>query len=610
MANELGNLDSRSPRGAERVKQLAPLFSVLLLVVLITLSVLPSSLNLPQSNPSTILEYAPVPPDNDAPPPIQSGFSSLGLAGSSSLRTGIGLPPPVEDPTRDIPPLDAQKRCVQGRQTEDPSSPPCQQFFTGENGGATWQGVTGDEITILIYNQVGNSIDRNTGKREPTPSSGTYCDVDTLDCNGDGKSTGTERHQWMRIANTFSRYFNARYQTYGRHVHFWYYWTTAETASARRGDAADNWEKLKPFAVLNQTWWGGHAEAYAEAMAFRDVMVLAGYQGALPRRFYQQYAPKVFGYWPDVENWADMYVGYLCNKVKDTPVTDAGPDYIGQPRKYGLMYTDDPHFPNLAYFKDLVTAGIKGCGMIDDKVTAVTFPSAEFAVDGSGDQTYGQTNAAKLKDAGVNTVLWLGGTDTKTSAGAARNGYFPQWIIAGDRNLDGWDLGRLQDQNVWRYAWIHSYNLKETKATESPAYQAYKEASPESDDWFFALRFYRDYFMLFMSVQVAGPKIAPDAVDAGLHAIQRRDSTSPYVAACYFFPRDYSCVKDGTEMWWDPDANDSQDGGQGCWRMVGGGARYPRDRWHEAKGAGVDVYGYNQTSDPCNGYNNGYGIRI
>jgi hypothetical protein len=65
---------------------------------------------------------------------------------------GEGAPP--------LPPLPggkgvnpSNKRCVGNppRQTEDPTSPPCVAFFDGDNFGSTYQGVTGEEIRVLIY---------------------------------------------------------------------------------------------------------------------------------------------------------------------------------------------------------------------------------------------------------------------------------------------------------------------------------------------------------------------------------------------------------------------------------------------------------------------------
>src|SRR5688572_12407961 len=44
------------------------------------------------------------------------------------------------------------RRCVGDppRQTEDPQSPPCVAAWSGDNGGATWQGVTRDEIVVAV----------------------------------------------------------------------------------------------------------------------------------------------------------------------------------------------------------------------------------------------------------------------------------------------------------------------------------------------------------------------------------------------------------------------------------------------------------------------------
>lgn len=126
------------------------------LVMLLLLAVLPSALNLPQSNPAETLEYAPVPPedDNRSDPPT-GNLSSLGLAssagpGSDATATGFdGLGTPEGRPVK----APSTKRCVgePPRQTEDPMSPPCVAFFRGENGGTTYSGVTAEEVRVVVY---------------------------------------------------------------------------------------------------------------------------------------------------------------------------------------------------------------------------------------------------------------------------------------------------------------------------------------------------------------------------------------------------------------------------------------------------------------------------
>ena len=113
--------------------------------------VLPSALNLPQTNPSTTLEYAPVPPEDDDIPPPVGNFDQFGLGNSSSIDTGGAAGGDGSDPrTTDQGKNTGTKRCVQTakgpKQTEDPLAPPCVPDYPkcNENGGATYQGVTAE----------------------------------------------------------------------------------------------------------------------------------------------------------------------------------------------------------------------------------------------------------------------------------------------------------------------------------------------------------------------------------------------------------------------------------------------------------------------------------
>src|SRR5712691_3642722 len=70
-----------------------PPLLLLALAIVTVILVLPSSLNLPQSNPSTVLEYAPVPPQDKNPPPVTGNLSSLGLGSSRTLAQGAAIKP-------------------------------------------------------------------------------------------------------------------------------------------------------------------------------------------------------------------------------------------------------------------------------------------------------------------------------------------------------------------------------------------------------------------------------------------------------------------------------------------------------------------------------------
>ena len=114
---------------------------------------------------------------------------------------------------------------------------------------------------------------------------------------------------------------------------------------------------------------------------------------------------------------------------------------------------------------------------------------------------------------------------------------------------------------------------------------------------------YRDYFMLFTGIQVAGPNLNPTTVEEGFQSLPRIVSDNPYKASCYFEVGDYTCVKDAMEEWWDPDRNAPGDSVPGCWRMRNAGKRFIPGSWPRDD----DVFEHQE--DECNAYYSGTNIR-
>lgn len=472
-------------------------------------------------------------------------------------------------------------KCVDGRQTEDPSSPPCVAFFDGDNGGGTWQGVTADEITLLIYQTSVITVDAQ-GRTESTPPAGTYCDVDLMDCDGDGW-TDPDPHAYLRIANAYSRYFNQRFETYNRHVRaFMYFASGRATPSSRRADAADNWERLKPFAVMDQTQFGDHRSVYADAMARRQTMVFGDYSD-LGRAFFQQHSPKVWSYWPDVETSANLYSEYVCAKVAPTKVATG--EFAGKDRKYALYFADDPLRPEARLRADLVRAAVSICGIAIGVEDVFTFPYSGYSIDTQGDRSYAAANAALMKTRGYNTILWAGGSESDTSKWADLMQYRPEWIVAGDGEIDGNGFGSSQGQASWSNAWVVSHQPRRGPLSEEPSYQAYKEAEPSGSDGGLVYSFYSDWFLFFTAVQTAGPTLDPIHVEAGLRALAPKTSTSPYAPGGHFPAGNFTFVKDGNESWWDPTGIVGSTAG--CYRLVGGGKRFTAETWASAVEAGI-----------------------
>ncbi|HEV7887768.1 MAG TPA: hypothetical protein VGO92_09425, partial [Acidimicrobiales bacterium] len=351
----------RAEAGGDAVRRYAPL-AVIFVALAIVLAVLPSALNLPQSNPTQTLEYAPVPPDDQSNDAVQGNLGALGLGASAGVKGGGargGSGPggtgalPVESPPT---PDEAEYRCVgkPPRQTEDPLSPPCVPFFDGDNFGHTYQGVSEKEIRLLVYLDGGVSYISGSNTANQVAPTNEYHDL--------FKPPDPQKGDHLTVASlrVWQKYFNLRFQRYKRVVHFYVFFSSARGSDARRADAADNFAKVNPFAVISLATEGFEDE-YLKAMAAKGVLNFGSFSSR-PASLFQRFPKMVWGYLPSVEQQAESYTTYLCQKVVNKDSVLAGPLLNNQKRKLGMIFTDDPKHEGLINFGRLVVNKVEECG--------------------------------------------------------------------------------------------------------------------------------------------------------------------------------------------------------------------------------------------------------
>jgi hypothetical protein len=298
------------------------------------------------------------------------------------------------------------------------------------------RGSTPDEITVLIT--VGRPIDVNDRVGESPPPAGSYCDLGlppdsgTSGCSSSGT---THDNYYVRLFRSFSRFFNDRFQTYGRNVHHFVYFAAATSAEARRAQAADNYNKLHPFAVID---WidpntaGGFRDVYADAMAAKGVLAFFTLDRA-PASLYRKFPAQIWSFQPDIEHWAEGYVGYVCARVAPYAVSHAtggvgadGRPMNGRGRRYATWYSVNAAEPGFRMFADLVRERLKRCGVV---------PVVDVPYNGTGDYD-SASRVAAMRQHDVTTILMLGrynGNDTN-AMDAAR--YYPEIVMAGDGSND------------------------------------------------------------------------------------------------------------------------------------------------------------------------------
>ena len=577
--------------------------SVLAAVAL--LSIFPSALNIPQSTPSETLEYAPVPPeDQDQVTPPAGNFSSLGLGSSSGIsREAVGDTGdlgaggevggrPVKTPST--------KKCVgrPPRQTEDPMAPPCVASFSGDNGGATYNGVTPDEIRILFYwGHPNASYIGSRGQQQPADYGGRIFDL--------AKPAEEEEPYHVEAIRAWQRYFNERFQTYGRFVHFYVHFgmngssDQAVTPEQRAADAAQGYNAVKPFAVILHEV--SHLERYINPMARRGVMMFGAGSGLVSLDAYRTFPGLIWGYNQPMEYLVDGFTELLCKQVLNRPVTDSGDaNFQGRPRKTAFLTV----LPGDSEIDDKAAARIRskvaGCGAKFDMER--TFPFKGSIWQSPHDADAYTALVAELKSEEITTVIWNLYYDKEWSEAAKRAAYFPESVVMTGNGYENIVHGKWMDQDVWRHGWVFTPRPAIGAWVDTQCFKALREAAPDLpfQDTSIPCRFYEDLRQLFTGIQVAGPKITPESVDKGFHAIPAHPSSKPDTPACFYLPGDYSCVKDNALWQWDPDALSDYSSAPGCYRMVNGAERHLVGKWPSR-----DILGAAKPDDPCSGFNTG-----
>jgi hypothetical protein len=579
-----------------------PPLAVVMVALALAVFALPSALNLPQANPGQTLEYAPVPGDQGQPS-NNGNFAGLGLGqggtGSGSVGNAgsgdqAGIPPPPQQALPGVGRTPSKYQCVGNppRQTEDPNSPPCVAFFSGDNGGATHTGVTRDEITTLF------TLDRSSYAASDGDEQGMapgYYDL--------SQAPKGNEHVMLRGLRLWETYFNQRYQTYGRQVRFTAYVTpdsSPASPAARQADASDNFKTVHPFAGFPDLIYGNE-QSYINATAQQGVMDF----GALLMRTsdsFTTYPKQIWGFQPSTQEEARMYAAYVCAKAKPNPVSFSGntPSDNGKTRHFGLIYTTDQNHPELVAYGQEVEQQLARCG-ISIGVDRGELPVWGDGLDSSGANTTAATAfLARFKRDGVTTVLWAGDPEITVSSTAAKTAYYPEWLLAGDGYQEGNFAGSLQDQQEWTNARVITPLVQDRAGQVSvDCREAALSINPSvsSVDLPYYCRWYDDLRQYFTGIQVSGPRLAPDTMDQGFRAIPAHASTTAGEPACFYVPGNYTCVKDAIAEWWDPHGGDPSAQSAGCWRINFDGRRYQPGNWPAG-----DVRAQEKPTNPCNTY--------
>ena len=456
----------------------------------------------------------------------------------------------------------------------------------GDNGGATYRGVTDKEIRVV---------------RRVFPDSANSRAVDAVVEAAGGASDDTNKQIRDEV---WIPYFNKMFELYGRKITWVEYESengnsTEEAQSRGRegacADATKIEKELKAFLVI-----GSIGSAMAECTAERKMLAF-GAAAYYPEAFYDKYHPYLWGGVMECERISYQLSEYIGKRLIGKNAQWAGDPLLKETkRKFGTYVPDND--------------GYQSCVKIAEKELAEKYGGEKnpqrynYQLDVSRFPDQASQGIIQFKAAGVTSIVTAcDPISIIFMTQAAKNQrYYPEWIGIGTALQDTDNAARLYEQEVVNG---HLFGMSQLGATKkilgpnSEAGQMYKHITGKeippgaTGDYYGVLGIYT-------ALQATGPALTPQNVATALF-------TSPPGGAPDFpvgytsyqdgpdgtpGATDHTAVDDAREVYWvsepgtgtavgnkprNPYYAGPADGNNGTYKETYGGKRFRNGQWPE-----------------------------
>jgi len=433
---------------------------------------------------------------------------------------------------------------------------PCINKFSGNNGGATANGVNGNTIIIAV-----RLYSDQTGPNQAAIE------------QANEQAGNPSNAQFEQIRDTFLKWFNANFDLYGRKVQIVKFTgqgnstdeATGKGQAAACADADALANTVHAFGVISYPGWFYESAPFSECAARYHLWVPLG--GAYyPESWYQQQDPYVYGGIPDCE-WVEHSIAeYIGKRLANKPAQWAGDALLQRTnRKFGIYIPANGAYQHCA--------GISNADLKNNYGVTRT-SQYNYTLDVSQFPQQAAQAMIQFKAAGVTTVelacdpisaIFL------TQAASAQN-YHPEWLLHGDALTDTDGYARLYDSSQANGHLFGISQLGAQNAAGDPngeAAQAWKAATGgqalPNGGW----QTYYEMLEAFDQLQAAGPILTGANIAAGTHALPVMGSdNSPQ--GVWNLTGSHTAIKATQEVFWDSKAK-SSDGKGGDFIATFGG---------------------------------------
>ena len=454
-----------------------------------------------------------------AAPGSSQGASGEASSGASKAAASGGSGTPASAGAAHITPCSARPAQITG----DPYSPPCM-TFSGNNGGATSMGVTGDTINVAF---------RLTSDQSFQQTLAQLAGASLKDSNADTQ----------RTVQALADYFNAHFQFYGRKIAVHFYNGQGSLANELLGTGQAQAEadaltvkSMKAFADLS-----AESEPYADALTKQGIMAFG--DPYLSENWHTQHAPYAWSVATDGTDVATVAANYALAKLcpPGSPAAYAGGSLKNQPRKFALLAPENSWYQESVQVAQQIT-GKAGCSG-----TAFT-----YSLDLGTMSQQAANLISKLKSGGYTTVFC--GCDpifpVYMSGQGSQQGYLPEFIITGTALTDADYTAQLWNQQFAAHAFGVSPNAPEVSYTQTIGYAAYKTVRTDEPAFFVNL-IYAQMDELAIGIQMAGPNLTPQTFQQGMFNYPAHEGP---MGLWKFSPTQYTIPNDVREICYSPTA--------------------------------------------------------
>jgi ABC-type branched-subunit amino acid transport system substrate-binding protein len=439
-------------------------------------------------------------------------------------------------------------------------APPCVAPFRGDNGGATAPGVTGDTITVALY------------QAQPDVLQQTFFQQSGSDASLTAEAATVQQ---------YVDFFESHYETYGRHV---------KVVVVRASGAPDDEQAAKADAIKVATQihafasWGGPGQtaAYAEELAARGVLCLGDCMITATDQFARARHNSLWLTFASIDQLSEHWAQFITRELVGNRAVHAGdPALRKETRVFGVVRFDES-------FAGLDQAGASFVKKLRAKGVKIA-TEAPYQLDLSKAQENARSVIAKLKAAKVTTVIFAGDPITPASLTqeATAQSYFPEWVVLGAAYTDTSLFGRTYDQRQWAHAFgVSSLPVPLTPA-EDQLYDilVWQTGHPPDAKTFKVL--VQAPLIFYTGLHLAGPDLTPASFRAGLFRFPSGPTNPTDIHLSWgdhgIWPStDLFGTDDTTLIWWNPEAtglDEVGNAGKGLWEYSQGGRRYLPGQW-------------------------------